>query len=65
MSTSTAKEWFLKELGKEWLMYDILIKHWPANMFCQTYIELADILAGLLEAVLPSAIWKWVRLSPH
>lgn len=40
------KEWCLKDLGKEYYMYDILIKHWPANMFCQTYIELADLIRG-------------------
>ena len=38
-------EWFTKGLGEEWLMMTaILIKHWPANVFVQTYAELAGKL---------------------
>ncbi len=35
-------EWITKELGQTWMMMNmILIKHWPANVFVQTYAELA------------------------
>lgn len=35
-------QWITKELGESWLMMTmILIKHWPANVFVQTYAELA------------------------
>lgn len=35
-------EWLTKELGEHWLMMDmLLVKHWPANVFVQTYAELA------------------------
>lgn len=34
--------WITKELGETWYMMSmILIKHWPANVFVQTYTELA------------------------
>ena len=35
-------EWLTKELGIHWMMMDmLLVKHWPANVFVQTYAELA------------------------
>ena len=38
-------EWLTRNLGEEWLMMDmLLVKHWPANMFVQTYAELAHRL---------------------
>ncbi len=38
-------EWLNKELGETWMMMSmILIKHWPANVFVQTYAELASRL---------------------
>lgn len=40
-----APEWLTKELGEHWLMMDmLLVKHWPANVFVQTYAELAQRL---------------------
>lgn len=34
--------WLTKDFGKTWMMMSmILIKHWPANVFVQTYTELA------------------------
>lgn len=34
--------WLTKELGEKFMLMDyVLIKHWPANMFVQTYAELA------------------------
>lgn len=41
-----APQWMTKELGETWMMMSmILIKHWPANVFVQTYAELAARLA--------------------
>ncbi len=38
-------EWLTKELGTRWLMMEmLLVKHWPANVFVQTYAELATRL---------------------
>lgn len=38
-------EWLTKELGEHWLMMEmLLVKHWPANVFVQTYAELASRL---------------------
>lgn len=38
-------EWLTKELGETYMMMNmILIKHWPANVFVQTYTELASRL---------------------
>ena len=35
-------EWLTQELGEHWMMMDmLLVKHWPANVFVQTYAELA------------------------
>ena len=35
-------EWLTKDLGSHWMMMDmLLVKHWPANVFVQTYAELA------------------------
>ncbi|MBU5434050.1 MmgE/PrpD family protein [Pseudoflavonifractor sp. MSJ-37] len=36
-------EWLTYELGSKWLMMEmLLVKHWPANVFVQTYAELAS-----------------------
>lgn len=38
-------EWLTKELGEHWMMMDmLLVKHFPANVFVQTYAELASRL---------------------
>ncbi|WP_419500565.1 MmgE/PrpD family protein [Dysosmobacter sp.] len=38
-------EWLTKDLGSHWMMMDmLLVKHWPANVFVQTYAELATKL---------------------
>ena len=35
-------EWLTKDLGEHWMMMDmLLVKNWPANVFVQTYAELA------------------------
>lgn len=38
-------EWLTLDLGERWMMMDsLLVKHWPANVFVQTYAELASRL---------------------
>ncbi len=32
--------WFTKELGSRWLIMETLMKHWPANMWVQTPVEI-------------------------
>lgn len=40
-------EWITRELGEHWMMMDmLLVKHWPANVFVQTYAELAARLVN-------------------
>jgi len=41
---SYAPEWFTRDLGTDYLLMDIMVKHWPANMYVQTYAELASVL---------------------
>ena len=41
MTPEPKREWYTKELGTRWLTKEVLIKHWPANMWLQTPIELA------------------------
>lgn len=39
-------EWMTKDLGEHWMMMDmLLVKHWPGNVFIQTYAEIAARLA--------------------
>lgn len=40
MTPTPERDWYTKELGKRWLTMEVLMKHWPANMWLQTPIEL-------------------------
>ncbi|MDO4312016.1 MAG: MmgE/PrpD family protein [Eubacteriales bacterium] len=44
MSVSPSPEWYTKDLGKRWLTLETLLKHWPANMWIQTPLELTEKL---------------------
>ena len=44
MCVSPFPEWYTKDLGKRWLTMETLLKHWPANMWIQTPLELTDRL---------------------
>lgn len=44
MTPEPRPEWYTRDLGKRWLTMEVLIKHWPANMWLQTPIELAAVL---------------------
>ncbi|MBC5735694.1 MmgE/PrpD family protein [Lawsonibacter faecis] len=41
MTPEPQRDWYTRDLGTRWLMMEVLIKHWPANMWLQTPIELA------------------------
>ena len=38
------RDWYTKDLGRYWLTCETLLKHWPANMWVQTPVELADTI---------------------
>ena len=40
MTREPKRDWYTKELGSRWLTKEVLVKHWPANMWLQTPIEL-------------------------
>ena len=44
MCSDPQRSWYVKDLGTRWLTMETLLKHWPANMWIQTPLELADIL---------------------
>ncbi|MDR1753312.1 MAG: MmgE/PrpD family protein [Eubacterium sp.] len=44
LTTEPKREWFIKDLD-EFLLMKILIKHWPANMWVQTPVEIVGELA--------------------
>ena len=44
LTSAVDREWLDKELGSRYYMMDILVKHWPANMWVNTPLELVDIL---------------------
>lgn len=44
MTSDPQPNWYTKELGSKWLTKETLLKHWPANMWIQTPLELADMM---------------------
>lgn len=40
MTPTPERDWYTKDLGTRWLTMEVLMKHWPANMWLQTPIEL-------------------------
>lgn len=44
MCSAPDRSWYTRELGELWLTKETLLKHWPANMWIQTPIELADVI---------------------
>lgn len=44
VSDQVDESWYTKDLGKKWLIEETYIKHWPANMWVQTPLELLDAL---------------------
>lgn len=42
VSVSPDSSWYTRDLGKRWLIMETLLKHWPANMWIQTPMELTD-----------------------
>lgn len=47
MSDVYEPDWYTRDLGTQWLTMTTLLKHWPANMWVQTPVELAhNIIFG-------------------
>ena len=44
MCPNPKRDWYTKDLGEKWLTMETLMKHWPANMWIQTPLELADVI---------------------
>lgn len=44
LTTQVTREWLDKNLHDEFYMMQILIKHWPANMWVNTPVEIVDLL---------------------
>jgi 2-methylcitrate dehydratase PrpD len=44
VSTEPDNSWYTKDLGSRWLIMETLLKHWPANMWIQTPLELTDMI---------------------
>ena len=42
LTASPDNSWYTKDLGTHWLTMETLLKHWPANMWIQTPLELLD-----------------------
>lgn len=39
LTSNPQRQWLDKDLGKRWMLMEMLIKHWPANMWLQNPIE--------------------------
>jgi 2-methylcitrate dehydratase PrpD len=44
VSDRVDESWYTKDLGARWLINEVYIKHWPANMWIQTPLEILDHL---------------------
>lgn len=44
LTSKVEREWLDKNLENEFYMMQILIKHWPANMWVNTPVEIVDLL---------------------
>ena len=44
LSTEPKPEWYTAGLGERWLTMETLLKHWPANMWIQTPLEITSDL---------------------
>ena len=44
LTTTEDPSWYTRNFGKDYYLLDILVKHWPANMWIQTPMELLDHL---------------------
>ena len=45
LTGTVRREWMTRDLGTRYLIMDLLIKHWPANMWVQTPVEIVLDLA--------------------
>lgn len=62
VSDQVDESWHTLELGKRWLILETYIKHWPANMWIQTPLEVLDAIYQE-HPFAPEEVEK-IRLSP-
>lgn len=62
VSDQNAEEWYTKDFGRRWLILDTYIKHWPANMWIQTPLEILDLIYK--EHPFTAEEVKSIKLSP-
>ena len=61
MTPEPQRDWHTRDLGTRWLMMEVLIKHWLANMWLQTPIELAhNITTKTASGRRISRILSWI-----
>lgn len=46
LTKAVDREWLNKEMDKTYYLMDILVKHWPANMWVQTPVEIVKLLVA-------------------
>lgn len=62
VSDRNDESWYLRDAGSRWLILETYIKHWPANMWVQTPLELLDAIYK--EHPFTADKVKEIRLSP-
>lgn len=73
MCVSPFPEWYTKDLGTHWLTMETLLKHWPANMWIQTPLELTENLLSkhnikaedIVEIIVDPAVYLRMYYSPE
>lgn len=62
VSDQVDESWYVKDAGKRWLILETYIKHWPANMWIQTPLEILDAIYK--EHPFRAEEVKEIRLDP-
>lgn len=62
VSDQVDESWYTRDLGSHWLIMETYIKHWPANMWIQTPLEILDAIYK--ENPFKAEDVKEIRLSP-
>lgn len=62
VSDQVDESWYVKDAGQRWLILETYIKHWPANMWIQTPLEILDAIYK--EHPFTSEEVKEIRLDP-
>lgn len=63
VSDQVDESWYTKDAGKRWLIQETYIKHWPANMWIQTPLEILHLIYQ--EHPFKPEEVEAIRLSPE